>query len=318
VARNSATVHPDEAPVTRFLLSLILIAILMPAAGVARAAVPPTVVFQVETEAGREAAERCHAVWLAEGPEITRRVLGEGAAAVPDTVLCLILGTEAFHRHFGGTLPDWGVGAAAPGGRVIAIDPSRLPAVGRGLREVFLHEMVHALLFQGAGEAWLPAWFHEGTAMLVSGEWRFSDTVSLILDGQVPALDRLQGRFPVSHARADRAYRTSLLAVSRLEELYGRGIVPDLVAATKKNGNFFAAFHAVTGEELDIFQQEFARAMRLRFGWMLFLTRWPGLFVLLALVLAVGGARKIVLTRRRLAAMEDDDLPPPPVIPSSG
>ena len=64
--------------------------------------------------------------------------------------------------------------------------------------------------------------------------------------------------------------------------------------------------------------QEFARAMRLRFGWMLFLTRWPGLFVLLALVLAVGGARKIVLTRRRLAAMEDDDLPPPPVIPSSG
>jgi hypothetical protein len=175
--------------------------------------------------------------------------------------------------------------------------------------------MVHALLFQGAGDAWLPAWFHEGTAMLVSGEWRFSDTVSLVLDGQVPALDRLQGRFPVSHARADRAYRTSLLAVNRLEELYGRGIVPDLVAATKKNENFFDAFHATTGDELSDFQREFAQAMRFRFGWMLFLTRWPGLFVLLALVLAVGGARKIVLTRRRLAAMEDEDPPRDPISP---
>jgi len=295
------------------LISLLLV-VLMGYALVPAFASTPVVVFQVETGNGRAAAERCHEIWLAEGPDITSEILGpESTRAVPDTVLCLILDTHSFQRHFAGSLPDWGVGAARPSGRVIAVDHTRLPAVGRGLREVFLHEMVHALLFQGAGDAWLPAWFHEGTAMLVSGELRFSDTVSLVLDGQVPALESLQGRFPVSHARADRAYRTSLLAVTRLNKLYGRGVVANLVVATKNNGNFFEAFHEVTGEDLDIFQQDFARAMKLRFGWMLFLTRWPGLFVLLALVLVVGGARKIVLTRRRLAEMDDEpDLIPPP------
>ena len=286
----------------RFLLILLL---LMP---LAVAAETPVVVFQVETESGRAIAERCHGIWQAEGDDVTRAVLGEGPdVARTDTVLCLVLDTASFQRHFAGSLPDWGVGAAVPNGRVVAIDHTRISAVGRGIREVFLHEMVHALLFQGTGDAWLPAWFHEGTAMLVSGEWRFSDTVSLIMEGQVPALDTLQGRFPVAHTRADRAYRTSLLAVSRLSTLYGRGVVPDLVAATKKNGNFFEGFHEATGEDLDVFQQDFARAMHLRYGWMLFLTRWPGLFVLLALVLAVGGVRKIIVTRRRLADMEDDE-----------
>ena len=51
--------------------------------------------------------------------------------------------------------------------------------------------------------------------------------------------------------------------------------------------------------------------MSLRFGWLTLLTRWPGLFVVLALVLVVGAGRKIFLTRRRLAQMEDEDFPLP-------
>jgi hypothetical protein len=268
----------------------------------------PVVVFQVETEAGQDAARRCHEIWLAEGPTLTAEILPRDSRA--DTVTCLIVNTDSFQRHFAGRLPDWGVGVAMPSGRVIALDYSRLPAVGRGLREVFLHEMVHALLFQGSGGAWLPTWLHEGTAMLYSGEWRFTDTVSLILDGRVPDLERLQGRFPVPHGMADRAYRTSLLAVSRLREGYGDEIIADLVRETKNCGNFSEAFATVTGESLDGFQRDFAAAMKLKFGWMLFLTRWPGLFVLAAFIFAVGATRKIIITRRRLAAMEDlPDIP---------
>ena len=37
------------------------------------------------------------------------------------------------------------------------------------------------------------------------------------------------------------------------------------------------------------------------------LTSWPGLFVLLTVVFAVGGARKLILTRRRLADMPDGE-----------
>ena len=283
--------------------------VLVPASG-AMARVP-VVVFQVETEAGRNAAERCHEIWLAEGPRLASELLPPvPGAGEPDTVLCLILDTRSFRQHFAGSLPDWGVGAAVPTGKVIALDYSRMSAVGRGLREVFLHEMVHALLFQGSGGAWLPVWLHEGSAMLYSGEWRFSDTVSLVLDGRVPDLASLQGRFPIPHGRADRAYRTSLLAVSRLREGFGDKIIVDLVAETKKTGNFPEAFLTVTGESLDDFHRNFAQAMKLKFGWMLFLTRWPGLFVLTAIIFLVGATRKIIIIRRRLAAMEDDQEPP--------
>jgi hypothetical protein len=239
---------------------------------------------------------------------LTAQILPAGPKnSFPDTVTCLVLNTEAFQRHFAGRLPDWGVGVAVPSGKVIALDYTRVTKVGRGLREVFLHEMVHALLFQGTRGAWLPAWLHEGTAMLYSGEWRFSDTVSLVLDGNVPDLSRLQGRFPVPHDRADRAYRTSLLAVSRLQENFGETVIADLVSETKSSGDFPTAFARVTGQDLGGFQAEFATAMRLKYGWVLFMTRWPGLFVLAALILAAGAIRKIIINRRRLAAMDDED-----------
>lgn len=271
----------------------------------------PVVVFQVETEAGRAAAQRCHEIWLDEGPRLTAEIMspGPGSAKV-DTITCLIVNTSSFQQHFSGRLPDWGVGVALPTGRVIALDYSRLPAVGRGLREVFLHEMVHALLFQGSGGSWLPAWLHEGAAMLYSGEWKFSDTVSLILDGRVPDLGRLQGRFPVPHDRADRAYRTSLLAVNRLREKFGDGIIAELVKESRKTEDFASAFALVTGQELGDFQQEFSEDMNLKYGWMVLLTRWPGLFALAALIFAIGATRKIILSRRRLAAMDDpEDVP---------
>jgi hypothetical protein len=275
----------------------------------------PVVVFQVESEGGRAAAARCHEIWMDEGPRVTSDILSpEPGYTEPDTVTCLILDTSSFQQHFQGRLPDWGVGVALPSGRVIALDYTRLPAVGRGLREVFLHEMVHALLFQGSGGAWLPAWFHEGAAMLFSGEWKFSDTVSLILDGRVPDLERLQGRFPVPHDRADRAYRTSLLAINRLREGFGEGIIADLVRESQQTGDFTQAFVNVTGQDLGDFQREFTAAMNLKFGWMLFMTRWPGLFVLAALVFAIGATRKIVINRRRMAALDDfpDDPDWPP------
>ena len=296
-------------PKPMWLVIAAVLLVLVPAPE-ARATVP-VVVFQVETEAGRAAAERCHEIWMAEGLRLTSELLPPvTGAGEPDTVLCLILDTSSFRQHFAGSLPDWGVGVAVPTGRVIALDYSRMSAVGRGLREVFLHEMVHALLFQGSGGAWLPVWLHEGSAMLYSGEWRFSDTVSLVLEGRVPDLESLQGRFPIPHDRADRAYRTSLLAVSRLREGFGDKIIVDLVGETKKNGNFPEAFLTVTGDSLDDFHRKFAQAMKLKYGWMLFLTRWPGLFVLAGIIFLVGATRKIIITRRRLAAMEDDQETP--------
>ncbi len=219
---------------------LLTLLVLGAASGAARAAVP-VVRFAWDGEASAAAARRCAEVWRAEGPGLTAALLPADASA--DTIDCLVLGSAEFARLFAGAVPDWGVGLALPGGRAVAVDRERLPAVGRGLREVFLHEMVHALLFQGAGGAWLPTWFHEGAAMAASGEWRFVDTVSLALAGRVPALDRLQGRFPAVAATADLAYRTSLLAVRHLQQRHGPDAVARVVAATAREGDFTPGIH---------------------------------------------------------------------------
>jgi hypothetical protein len=248
-------------------LTLYLLAMLLAGSALAQ----PPVRFVVETERGRAAAEVCAGIWQQEGPQLAELLLPAGVAA--DTVTC----------HAG------------------------LPAVGRGLREVCRHEMVHALLFQGAGEAWLPTWFHEGCAMRYSGEWRFSDTVSLVLDGRLPSLDRLQGRFPASSASADRAYRTSLLAVTRLQDRFGEDVPGRLVAAARSTGSFEAAFPRVTGTSLTDFTAGFAAAMKLKLGWLILLTRWPTLFVLMSLIFLVGAARKTIRARRRLAEMEEEE-----------
>lgn len=260
--------------------------------------------FRVENEAARGAADICAAAWQERGLEFTSALLPAGA--MTDTIHCLVMGTERFRANFSGRLPDWGVGVALPPGRLIALDHTRLPAIGKGVKEVFLHEMVHALLFQACAEVYLPVWFHEGTAMLFSGEWKFKDTVSLALDGRVPRLGRLVGPFPSTAAGADRAYLTSLLAVNRLRDRHGQDVVLRLVETTARVGDFEAAFYEVTGQSLEEFSLGFDRAMNLRFGWLVMLTRWPALFVLMGLVFAVGAVRKIIQTRRRLAEMEDE------------
>ena len=74
----------------------------------------------------------------------------------------------------------------------------------------------------------------------------------------------------------------------------------------------------MTGQELGEFQHDFAAAMNLKYGWILFFTKWPGLFVLAAVIFAIGATRKIILNRRRLAAMDDGpDVPGWPQDPDS-
>lgn len=289
---------------------MALAAGLLPSA--AQAAGLPVVAFRVEDEPGRRAAEACAEAWAASAADLAAAlgIAPAPADAPPDTVQCLVVGTATFARLFGGSLPDWGVGVALPGGRVIAVDHERLPAVGRGAREVFLHEMTHALLMRESGGADLPAWLHEGLAMRLSGEWRFSDTVSLALEGRVPDLWDLRGPFPGAAGRAQRAYLTSELAVGRLLDEHGPTVVPRLLAEARRTGDLRAAFAAATGAPLEAFEDRFARAMQLRFGWLVLLTRWPALFVLLALVLAAGAVARLLRNRRRLAAMAEDEDPP--------
>ncbi|MFH1841983.1 MAG: hypothetical protein ABIF77_02150 [bacterium] len=263
--------------------------------------------FLWEDLAAETASVRCREVWVQQRQTVLETLLP--AIHQPDSIDCFLLPTALFQSHFLGELPDWGVGVALSGGRVIALDYQRIPGIGRSVEEVFLHEMTHALLMQSTGQTWLPTWFHEGVAMWVAGEWRFVDTVQVMMNGTVPDLWRLEGRFPRHAVWADQAYRTSLLAVESLRRWYGEDVLQRLIAATAASGDFELSFHDVTGVSDEQFARRFAGAMKVRFGWLITMTRWPTLFVLMALLFVAGALRRLINNRRRLAEMEDE-LPP--------
>ncbi len=274
-----------------------------------RAAAPP-VHFEVQGEVGRRVLSDCQRAWSDQCDDMAAALLPPGVE--PRTVRCLLLDSDEFQRLFGRRIPDWGVGIALDGGEVVAVDCGRQVGVGPGLETVFLHEMTHALLFQAAGDADLPTWFHEGVAQRYSGQWRFVDTVSVIMNGTLPSLGRLRGAFPSPGPWAAQAYRTSLLAVDSLRRWHGEDIVVRLLSAARESGDFDEAFSSVTDETGDEFATRFARSMHMRFGWLVTMTRWPGLFAMLAVLFSIGAVVRIARNRRRLAAMEDSPGQPGP------
>ncbi len=215
-------------------------------AGRAAAATPPPVLFQVESETGRPAAQLCHELWQARGAEVTAALLPGGASA--DTVVCLVLDSASFARHFASRLPDWGVGVALWPGRVIAIDHERAPAVRGGAREIFLHEMTHALLMQAARRRPLARLAARGrrhapvrrVALAGHGERGDRRTTAVARPPARPVPD-------AAEAAADQAYRASLLAVNLLEHDHGPGAVARIARAAADSGDFRAGFAAATG-----------------------------------------------------------------------
>jgi hypothetical protein len=262
-----------------------------------------TIRYAWDDSAGRKVVELCQQALADRGEELLAAVVPAGRGLQP--IDCLLMRTAEFADRFGATLPDWGIGVALGSGRVIAIDYERQPGIGRSIQEVFLHELAHAAVFQVSEGVWLPAWFHEGVAMLLSGEWRVFDTVNLVLSGSIPALDRLEGPFPAQANWADQAYRTSLLAVDTVRRWYGDDAIGRIIASSAQAGDFERGFAAVTGETVGSFTGKFGRSVHHRFGWLFMLTRWPTLFVLMALLFTVGAIARLIRNRRRLAEMPE-------------
>ncbi len=279
------------------------------------------------------AADPPPVAWSADGvpPEILEQAVeiwetGSGDVmdllwpyALPPREITVELHRNAgFRERTSGRIADWGVGVATDAW--IAIDVDRVDAVGHTLRHVLLHELAHCLITQGtAGARDVPSWFHEGAAQYAAAEWQVRDAVSLVLEGQVPDLRTLEDRFPGPAAWADRAYRTSLLAAMRLAEWHGEDVMSELVTATRLRGSFEAAFPVVTGETTAGFAERFAHEVRMRYGWLFVITRWPTLFVIMALVFLLGAVIKRRRTLARMEAMPDEggpEAPPDPTPPA--
>lgn len=282
----------------RLLILLTALLVSVPAV----AAPLPTVTWELG-DVPQHLRDDAQRVWDRGAAEVQQRLWPFARAPQPVTVR--LMGSAAYAEWTAGWQGDWTVGAA--GADWIALDVQRLRAVGQTLEQVLLHEYAHCLIRQGAGEqVRVPRWFHEGAAQLVAREWRLGDTVALILDGGAPDLRALE-RGLDGGAGAEAFYRASLLAATRLEEAYGPDVLRDLVLELRLTGDFPTAFTRVTGESYDVFAAGFADAVKLRYGWLFIITRWPTLFVIAALVFLLGAILKRRRDLQRLAAMADPE-----------
>ena len=216
----------------------------------------------------------------------------------------------------GGRIPEWGAGVAFPAARVIVLPlyATRLTEPGR-LGTTLRHELLHLAVHHELGED-VPRWFDEGYAQWASGGWDASAGWQLrlaFLTGRAPPLDSLSLDWPAGEQEARLAYLLSATAVRHLAERSGPGGFEVLIEAWRREGSLDRAIRSAYGMTMGQFEEEWARGVRRRYGWLLVGAQAGVFWVFAGGVLVVLFALRRRRDRARLAEMrlEERMLPPP-------
>jgi cbb3-type cytochrome oxidase subunit 3 len=208
-------------------------------------------------------------------------------------------------KQLGIHLPEWG-GGGAIGTDTVVIPLDRASAFyERDLNKIILHELVHIAITRLFGKTRVPRWFHEGTAMALSGEISLDEQILLsraLLTRRVLPLDSIDfvNRFDQWKARL--GYSQSHAIVLFLIDNYGIDLIPELIKASRKTRRFEDAcvqtFGLTTREIEDLFTKEMHKLYPL-----LMLASDFSLFWLLVLFLSVI-AWIVIRTRKNIRRKE--------------
>jgi len=216
----------------------------------------------------------------------------------------------------GGRIPEWGAGVAFPAARLVVLPLYATPrSEPRDLGTTLRHELLHLAVHRELGEN-VPRWFDEGYAQWASGGWDASAGWQLrlaFLTGRAPPLDSISLDWPAGEEDARLAYLLSATAVRHLAERSGPGGFELLMQAWKREGSLDRAIRSAYGMTMGQFEEEWARGVRRRYGWLLVGAQAGVFWVLAAGVLVVLFALRRRRDRARLAEMrlEERMLPPP-------
>ncbi|MFP4418449.1 MAG: peptidase MA family metallohydrolase [Chitinispirillaceae bacterium] len=146
-------------------------------------------------------------------------------------------------------LPEWG-GGGAIGSDTIVVAVDAEPLLEQNLRITTVHELAHIVIKRIAPRVDIPRWFHEGSALLLSGDitWREQVVISqAMFAGSLLALDSIEkvNRFGAFKARL--AYAQSRLAIQVLVDTYGMEVLSELLDAADSSGSFSSAIYNVLG-----------------------------------------------------------------------
>ena len=203
-------------------------------------------------------------------------------------------------------LPEWG-GGGTIGGNLIVIPVDFKPFLQQNFTQITVHELVHAVLYRAYPGVNVPRWFHEGLAMMLSGELSFEENTVVskaVLFNRLMPLASIDSVNDFSRGRADLAYSESHIALLFLVDQYGMDIVPDFLIAARKRHDFWLGVYDVVGlsprEFEELTRQYIASKYKLLFVFTDTYAWWVGI-VLLFIVGVIVTLRR---NRRRMAILE--------------
>ena len=229
-------------------------------------------------------------------------------ACLPETAVVDIANSNAeFDSFTSGRLPDWGIGAADPSGMRIVIKNPDIFRYGQNLGEVVRHEFAHLYLESCCPGCEWPRWFHEGCAVLFSGEWRIGRDITVARAAafsSLPALKNFDEVNSFSHAQADLAYSMSFLAIRYFIDRFGRGGLKELFDNMRAGQKFPTAFYHTTGLGYGLWENEFKDYLEKRYFFIFWFGDWPVLWTGLVLFFVIIYILKRRQIRRKAAEWE--------------
>lgn len=236
---------------------------------------------------GAEGQARRTASVLARNPNLPG--LPEGTPS--RVVLVLATDQAGWDAFTGGQVPHWGAGVAIPSLRRIVMPLFRTPWTG-GVSEdrTLRHEWAHLGLHEHLEGRRIPRWFDEGYAQWASGGWDAASAWRLrvaLARGSGTPLGDLTLAWPVDRSTAELAYLLSASAVGFLASESGPAGIEVFLARWREGGSFDGAFRSTFGMTPGGFEERWARHVRQRYGWLVFLSQTAFIWGVLALGLIV-------------------------------
>jgi hypothetical protein len=237
--------------------------------------------------------------------------------SVPSGVTAVIThGRAAFDELTGGVVPEWRTGVAIPSESLLVM-PS---AEGRSLvdgegRRTLRHEWAHLGLHAYLGDLRVPRWFDEGYAQWASGgfdaaeAWRLRVLLAL---GQAPPMDSLTLRWPTGREEARTAYLLAASAVTYLLEPSGERGLEIFLDRWRSERSFDTALRSTFGVTSGQLEEQWARHVRARYGWLFVVSHSAVFWGILALVLLLMVRVRRTRNREKLARLRASEPPDQP------
>jgi hypothetical protein len=224
----------------------------------------------------------------------------------------------------GDTLPEWG-GGGAIGRDKIVVPLDVEPFLDQNFYQITVHELTHIAINRICGTESVPRWFHEGLAMVCSGEVTFQEQLVLseaIIRQNILPLAAIDSVNSFGKFRAELAYCQSRQALLSMIYTWGMEGVRGVIDRVRRGSGFWQAVDTVLAITPQEFEQHSRDDLAKRFNFMFFITDtylvWLGiviLFLVAFVVTKIRNARRAGMLEEGLEAIrpnpnDEEDEPP--------